>query len=235
VYLERPETEPFHSPVPVLDGFSSLDHSPAEGGWLSTHSFVRENVSVSSSSLDGCQIFQPSPEVPNLDIATDKLVKDVPLDDVFGPTIPIRPQRRKGEMETFVDGLDVSSSVAQDTSRNGKRPRIHEQPHPDQDTLSTDVSRKERAVLLRLFKKEQRFKRKQYRASVRPQWNVEIDDAKENAQGKEACLSPTRDPETVAEAFEDYLFDRMSAYDEDAALQLADFRSTLRIVPAHLE
>jgi hypothetical protein len=132
------------------------------------------------------------------------------------------------------------------SSRDEKRPRLDERSardslSPSSPTYSPtsspgnpEVSRRERGVLLKIFRKEQRMNRKQYRASLRSKWDVEVADDKENAQGKEQETTSPVDPEVEAEAFENYLFDRMATYDEDSAHQLAHFWSSLRIVPEQL-
>ncbi len=96
--------------------------------------------------------------------------------------------------------------------------------------VSEGVSRQERQTLMKKFKREQRFCRRVYRRSVRMTWDAEIADDKENEDVVQGA--PPRqpaDPEVVAEAFENYLFERMERFDEDAASQLARFRSTLRV------
>jgi hypothetical protein len=116
-------------------------------------------------------------------------------------------------------------------------------PQDNPDPLDNpEVSRHERAVLLKLFKKEQRLSRKRYRASVRGLWEADIADDKENRQSGEerkqgegeSILTQPVDPEVEAEAFENFLFDRMLVYDGDAAFQLVRFRQSLRVVPANL-
>jgi hypothetical protein len=108
-----------------------------------------------------------------------------------------------------------------------------ESPRDSPDPLENpEVSRQERAVLLKMFKKEQRLSRKRYRASVRGMWEADLAEDKENRQTKEEEKGV--DPEEEAEAFENYLFDRMMAYDGDSAFQLVRFRLSLRVVPAHL-
>ncbi len=71
-------------------------------------------------------------------------------------------------------------------------------------------------------------------------WEADIADDKENCssqeEGKrgESLGTEPVDPEVEAEAFEDYLFDRMMTYDGDSAFQLVRFRLSLRVVPEHL-
>jgi hypothetical protein len=132
------------------------------------------------------------------------------------------------------------------SSRDEKRRRLDERSDADSSSPSSpaysptsspgnpEVSRRERGVLLKIFRKEQLINRKQYRASLRSKWDVEVADDKENAQGTEQEIQSSVDPEVEAEAFENYSFDRMATYDEDSAHQLAHFRSSLRIVPEHL-
>jgi hypothetical protein len=86
------------------------------------------------------------------------------------------------------------------------------------DTI-IQVSRHERATLLIDFKRCQRMARRRYRGSLQALWDAEIADEKEN--GSEAVEDV--DPEDEAEAWENYLFDRMMRYDEDSASQLVAF------------
>ncbi len=71
-------------------------------------------------------------------------------------------------------------------------------------------------------------------------WEADIAEDKENRpsqeEGKEGepTLTQPVDPEVEAEAFENFLFDRMLVYDGDAAFQLVRFRQSLRVMPAHL-
>ncbi len=88
----------------------------------------------------------------------------------------------------------------------------------------TLVSRWERSTLLSKFKKEQRLDRKRFKREVSQQWDEEMAIDKEN-QTKEV------EPETEAEAYEDYLFDRLMTFDGNAAFRLLEFRSSLRVVP----
>jgi hypothetical protein len=91
-------------------------------------------------------------------------------------------------------------------------------------------------MLLKKFKREQRISRRHFQRGVRATWESEIADDKENEQGtgQESLPGQLIDPEVEEEAFENYLFDRMERFDEDAALQLGRFRATLRIVPESL-
>jgi hypothetical protein len=79
------------------------------------------------------------------------------------------------------------------------------------DTL-IQVSRRERATLLREFQRGQRIARKLYKANIRALWDAELADDKENggsAPGEDV------ESEVEAEAFEDYLFAKMMRYDGD--------------------
>jgi hypothetical protein len=93
------------------------------------------------------------------------------------------------------------------------------------------VSRRERAILLREFRRNQRLARVQYKHSIRALWDAEVHDDKENTL---LTTGEELDPEVEAEAYEDYCFAKMMRYDEDLACQLAGFRTTLRITPEYL-
>jgi hypothetical protein len=153
-----------------------------------------------------------------------------------------------GTEEHGMRGEPDLSSIA-DSSRDNKRPRLLEQSDGDESSSPTsppyspsstpdnpEVSRRERAALVKLFRKERRVSRRRYQLSVRTDWEAEIADDKENEheEGKASLPTPPIDPEDEAEAFENYLFDRLAAYDADSACQLAQFRSSLRIVPERL-
>jgi hypothetical protein len=103
--------------------------------------------------------------------------------------------------EHSIPDPDLSSEA--DSSRGNKRPRLVG--HSDSDGSSSptsppyspsstpdnpDVSRRERAALIKLFRTEQRVTRRRYRASVRPHWDAEIADDKENGR-KNNLHSPT--------------------------------------------
>ncbi len=201
VYFVRPDTEPFRSPEPVPIGLSCLDVPPAPGGWW-------ESSQQSSSSDPGLQ--------------------------------------RRERHDSF-----SSSSSEGSSSPDSKRPRVAEQLHdvsadyPSLDSrdrsgqtdpmvfeIAEGVSRRERLSLIKKFKREQRYCRRVYRRSVKMTWEAEIADNKENEdEGLIGLPRPSVDPEVVAEAFENYCFDRMEKFDEDAAFQLARFCSSLRVIP----
>ncbi len=114
---------------------------------------------------------------------------------------------------------------------------------PDDTTLGRDsspggrvpdavvmVSRRERSALIKKFKQEQKVERRRYKSMVRLEWEEEI--AKGIAEGKEnlpqegdvvgsSSASSNRqhpvDPETMVEAYEDYLFDRVMRHDGDSS------------------
>jgi hypothetical protein len=102
------------------------------------------------------------------------------------------------------------------------------------------VSRRERSALIKKFKQEQKVERRRYKSMVRLEWEEDIAERKENLsqEGEVVGSSSTSsdhqhpaDPDTMAEAYEDYLFDRMMLYDWDAAHLLVHFRASLRVVP----
>ncbi len=144
--------------------------------------------------------------------------------------------------------VSLSGHDSSDDSPPTKRPRSGELMEDESDSPrdipdpldNPKVSRHERAVLLKMFKKEQRLARKQYRASLRGIWEADIADNKENClsqeegeRGETILLQPF-DQEVETEAFENFLFDRMMIYDGDAAFMLVRFRESLRVIPAHL-
>ena len=100
------------------------------------------------------------------------------------------------------------------------------------------VTRRERADLLKKFKAEQKLDRRRFKLEVRATWEAEIADNKENClhegDSREDSSLPRWpvDPEDAAEAYENYLFDRLQRYDGDSAAMLVDFRSSLTVVPS---
>ncbi len=99
------------------------------------------------------------------------------------------------------------------------------------------VTRRERSELLKKFRKEQKLDRRRFKLEVRETWEAEIAAEKENylhEQDPREDSSLQRfpvNPEDEAQAYEDYLFERMRRYDSDAAHLLVDFRESLQVVP----
>jgi hypothetical protein len=157
----------------------------------------------------------------------------------FSPSERDSVQAQRGGSTVQIEELQGSSSCDDPPS---KRFRLDGQPgrdSPPRESVSpesvesesspgkvpmTSVSRWERSNLLAKFQREQRLDRKRFKLEVSQQWDEDLADDKEN-QTKEV------DPETEAEAYENYLFDRLMTYDGDAAFRLLDFRSSLRVVP----
>jgi hypothetical protein len=101
------------------------------------------------------------------------------------------------------------------------------------------VSRRERTALLKKFKHEQKAERRRFKSMVKLEWEEDMAAGKENFLKEEdgvgsSSASPDLRPvdsETMAEAYEDYLFDQMMRHDGDAAHLLVHFRASLRVVP----
>jgi hypothetical protein len=99
------------------------------------------------------------------------------------------------------------------------------------------VTRRERSELLKKFRKEQKLDRRRFKLEVRADWDAEMATDKENYLHEQdpRDSSLPRFPvnlEDEAEAYENYLFDRMTRYDRDSADLLSDFRSFLRVDPS---
>jgi hypothetical protein len=101
------------------------------------------------------------------------------------------------------------------------------------------VTRRGESILLKKFRAEQKSERRRFKLEVRATWDAEMAENKENylhegGYSKEDSLLPRFpvDPEDAAEAYENYLFDRLQRYDRDAADLLVDFRSSLWVVPS---
>jgi hypothetical protein len=98
------------------------------------------------------------------------------------------------------------------------------------------VSRRERNLLLKKFRQEQKQERRRYKLLVKQMWEDEIAEEKENFSKAgdlvgSSSSSSVFDPETIAEAYENYLFDKMMRHDGDAAHLLVHFRASLKVVP----
>jgi hypothetical protein len=89
------------------------------------------------------------------------------------------------------------------------------------------VLRQERALLLKAFKREQRFSRRVYRRELRVNFYEEIQAGRE---GNDADFYPSVG-EVEQEAWENYEFDALVIFDGDLVSQLAEFRSTLHVIP----
>ena len=130
---------------------------------------------------------------------------------------------RPGRIRVYSSSVhieELEDSEQKDSSDSSSDERMEDESSgPPRDSLdpleNPEVSRHERAVLLRMFKKEQRLSRKQYRGRVRGMWEADVAEDKENRpsqeEGKrgEPIITQPVDPEVEEEAFEDFLFDRM--------------------------
>jgi len=91
------------------------------------------------------------------------------------------------------------------------------------------VTRRERAILMVIFRREQRFARQAYVHQLRTNFKAEVADGREH---RSTVFFPTEE-ECLAEAWENYLFDYLIQYDEDQAHLLVSFRSTMAVQPQH--
>jgi hypothetical protein len=132
-----------------------------------------------------------------------------------------------------------NESLDADTSADGpyRGGDFHDTAAPDTVVM---VSRRERAALIKKFRKEQKMERRRYKSMVKLEWEEEMVEEKENlpkegdvvgSSSVSSGLHRPIDPETMAEAYEDYLFDKMMRHDGDAAHLLVHFRASLRVVP----
>jgi hypothetical protein len=103
----------------------------------------------------------------------------------------------------------------------------------------TRVTRRERALILKKFRQEQRLERRRYKKMVRAMWEEELankmnrhEEDKENEQGSSSA--PPVELGVEEEAFDNYLFDRMMQHDSDAARLLVHFRGSLTVIPETL-
>ncbi len=100
------------------------------------------------------------------------------------------------------------------------------------------VTRRERSELLKKFRKEQKLDRRRFKLEVTATWDAEMAADKDNylheqdPRDDSSLLRFPVNPEDEAEAYENYLFDRMMVYDRDSADLLFDFRSSLQVVPS---
>jgi hypothetical protein len=92
------------------------------------------------------------------------------------------------------------------------------------------VNRRERALLMTTFCREQRLTRKNYICQLRVTFDAEVEERKVDRDA--TTFFPTL-AECLAEAWENYLFEYVVRFDEDQRLALVAFRSSLRIEPQH--
>ncbi len=150
------------------------------------------------------------------------------------PDVSLRADESLGS-----DSHRAGESLGSDSLRAGESLRSDSPPSGKMtETDTIQVSRRERRIILvKKFRNEQRLDRRRYRLKVRAMWDTEIADGKENRQlqddtaGESSSTQLPVDPEIEAEAYENYSFDRMMAYDEDAAHLLVAFRESLQVVP----
>jgi hypothetical protein len=150
--------------------------------------------------------------------------------------------------ESDDNDLSEESDDPNDATSDGREEPLHKRSRPneiqegayDDEAPITDVmiSRRERTALLKMFRHEQKMERRRYKSLVKREWEEEIAEEKENfpkegdGVGSSSVSSVFRpvDPEMLAEAREDYLFDKMVRHDGDAAHLLVHFRASLRVV-----
>jgi hypothetical protein len=138
-------------------------------------------------------------------------------DDQLSSSTPPSPKR-------FRSSAEVSGS-----SSGGKTPELSDWPQ---------VTRRERAELLKKFRAEQKLDRRRFKLEVKETWEAEMATNKENflhAEDSKEDLTLPRFPvnaEDAAEAYENYLFDRLLQYDRDSADLLDAFRSSLHVIPS---
>ena len=92
------------------------------------------------------------------------------------------------------------------------------------------VTRRERALLMNTFRREQRLARRAYLLHLQITFDSEI--AEGRASREDLVLFPT-EGECIAEAWENYLFEHIMQFDEDQAHLLVSFRSSLEVEPQH--
>jgi hypothetical protein len=88
----------------------------------------------------------------------------------------------------------------------------HYRPNDETSDVLIQVSRRERAILLKEFQRNQRLARKTYKSTIRALWDAELADDKAHGLG---TTGEEIDSEVEAEAYEDYLFTKMMRYDND--------------------
>ncbi len=143
-------------------------------------------------------------------------------DDLLLPS----PKRPRSSDDKIDDTPSWCLPLVSLVSRREQGPLRSSSKEMDLDPI-LQVSRRERAALLKEFKKCQRLARRRYSGILRALWYAELADEKEN--GSEAASEAYSEDE--AEALENFLFDKMMQYDGDSAAQLGAFRETLQIQP----
>jgi hypothetical protein len=153
----------------------------------------------------------------------------------------------RDEGKTYYDTLtgEISHNHSGDTSDSERgsegslsppRPRPWPTQIPEEDPIapvkSHRVNRRERAMLLSVFRREQRLARRCYIRQLRATFDAEIEEGKAEGADLLAPFFPT-EAECLAEAWENYCFDHMMAFDHDQAHQIVVFRSSLSVMPQH--
>jgi hypothetical protein len=103
-----------------------------------------------------------------------------------------------------------------------------EDSHPP--TVTRRVFRQERAILMKAFKREQRFARRTHRKELRANFDEGI-QAGQDRQDADFYPSVT---EVEEEAWENYEFDALMIFDGDQSEELVRFRSSLFVIPPPL-
>ncbi len=96
------------------------------------------------------------------------------------------------------------------------------------------VARSERTAILKLFKKERRLARRIFRNGVQVSWDKDVAEYIEQKENRFAQDFYPSVEEVEAEAFENYMFDKMCDFDQEYAEKLNDFRGSLRVAPNSL-
>ena len=198
------------TPQPGRDGLSPRE---LVSGSREFSYCLREVPTMQLVELHGGDRFRPKREVSTVQIEE---VQGSSIEEVQGSSSCDDPPPKRFRLD---------GQPGRDSPPREGEPWI---PAPVLDPLTKKVpvlvSRWERSNLLSKFKREQRLDRQRFKLEVSRQWDAEMAENKENQKTEV-------DPETEAEAYEDYLFDRLMRYDGDAAFLLVDFRSSLRVVP----
>jgi hypothetical protein len=138
--------------------------------------------------------------------------------------------------------LDTESASGDELSESHPAKRVHRAAPESHQSSSIQefadelpsVTRSERTNLLKLFRKERKVARRIFRNCAQVSWDKDIAEhlaSKENRPAEEFYPSYA---EVEAEAFENYMFDKMCSFDQEYAEKLVEFRKSLRVAPRSL-
>jgi hypothetical protein len=203
------------------------------------------------AALDHCGVivalFVPGTSTPCPALAPVSRLRIVAQGSTFGSSsdrpdaqasLPRIKRSRSSSLGSDADSKFASDSSSED-GHSFPMPPLLPTIIPDDNTIESahevaalvSVTRRERGLLMAVFRIEQRIARRTYLHQLRLNFDAEVADGRAHRDAA-IVLFPT-EAECLAEAWENYRFDYMMQYDEDQAHLLVSFRESLRIEPQH--